>query len=110
MHDFLSFNEGAATPFSGAHLAAAPVASGVYFLYRNERLVYVGAAVHGAGIRQELENHLRGSYGAATRAATAFRYELTRNPVVAKHQYLQAHKERFGGRFPACNTPERALA
>lgn len=110
MNDFLSFAEAAATPFSREQLAAAPAASGVYFLYRNERLIYIGVAVHGSGIRQELDYHLRGSYGGATQGATAFRYELTRDPVVAKHQYLQMHKARFGGRLPACNTPERAIA
>ncbi len=110
MQDFLSFTEAAATPFSTEYLAAAPAASGVYFLYRNERLIYIGVAVHGTGIRQELDNHLRGSYGTATQAATAFRYELTRDPVVAKHQYLKVHKARFGGRLPLCNAPEPAVA
>ncbi len=110
MNDFLSFNEAAAMPFTSQWLAAAPTASGVYFLYRNERLVYIGVAVHGSGIRQELDHHLRGSYGPATRGASEFRYELTRNPVVAKHQYLQEHKARFGGRLPACNTPDTAFA
>lgn len=110
MNDFLSFSEDAANPFGREQLAAAPAASGVYFLYRNERLIYIGIAVHGSGIRQELENHLRGSYGPATQAASAFRYERTRDPVVAWHQYLEQHKARFGGRLPACNAPERAVA
>ena len=110
VHDFFSFIDTAATPFTDGHLAAAPAASGVYFLYRSERLIYIGVAVHGTGIRQELHNHLRGSYGAPTQGATSFRYELTRDPVVAKHEYLQMHKDAFGGRLPACNTPERAAA
>jgi hypothetical protein len=110
VHDFLSFADTAATPFGVEHLAVAPTATGVYFLYRNERLIYIGVAVHGTGIRQELHNHLRGSYGAATQGASAFRYELTRDPVVVKHEYLQLHKAAFGGRLPACNTPEPAVA
>lgn len=110
VHDFFSVTDTAATPFNDEHLAAAPAATGVYFLYRSERLIYIGVAVHGTGIRQELDNHLRGSYGAATQAATSFRYELTRDPVVAKHEYLRMHKATFGGRLPACNTPERAAA
>ena len=110
MNDLLSFVAAAATPFSTECLAAAPAASGVYFLYRNERLIYIGVAVHGTGIRQELHNHLRGSYGAATQAATAFRYELTRDPVVAKHQYLELHKARFAGRLPACNSRDSVAA
>src|SRR3990172_7692213 len=91
----------ASTPFTVEHLVAAPVATGVYFLYRNERLIYIGVAVHGTGIRQELHNHLRGSYGAGTQGATAFRYELTRDPVVAKHEYLRIHQAAYGGGPPA---------
>lgn len=109
-HDFLSFTDAAAMPFTAEQLTVAPAATGVYFLYRNERLIYIGVAVHGTGIRQELHNHLRGSYGAATQAASAYRYELTRDPVVAKHEYLEMHKASFGGRLRACNAPERAVA
>jgi lipid-binding SYLF domain-containing protein len=108
--DFFAFTETAAMPFTAEQLAAAPAATGVYFLYRNERVIYIGVAVHGSGIRQELHNHLRGSYGAGTQEATAFRYELTRDPVVAKHEYLRIHQAAYGGRLPACNTPQPAAA
>ena len=94
------------TPFTAEHLAIAPVDTGVYFLYRGERLIYIGVAVHGSGIRQELHNHLRGSYGAPTQGATSFGYELTRDPVVAKHEYLRLHQATFGGRLPAYNAAE----
>lgn len=107
---FFAITETSVTPFTPEHLALAPAATGVYFLYRGERLIYIGVAVHGTGIRQEIHNHLRGSYGAPTQGATSFRYELTRDPVVAKHEYLQMHKASFGGRLPACNAPEPALA
>jgi hypothetical protein len=103
---FISSSDPSATPFTPEHLALAPAGTGVYFLYRGERLIYIGVAVHGTGIRDELESHLRGSYGAATQGASAFGYELTRDPVVAKHEYLRMHKRAFGGRLPACNTAE----
>ncbi len=108
--DFFALAEAAATPFTAEHIAAAPAATGVYFLYRKQRVIYIGAAVHGTGIRQELHNHLRGSYGASTQGAGAFRYELTRDPIVAKHEYLRSHRAAYGGRLPACNTPEPAVA
>lgn len=104
--DFFGFTDTTAIPFTVEHVAAAPATSGVYFLYRNARVIYIGVAVHGTGIRQELHNHLRGSYGAATQGASAFRYELTRDPVVAKHEYLRLHKAAYGGRLPACNAAE----
>jgi hypothetical protein len=94
MQDFLSYVDEAATPFTAEHVAAAPAASGVYFLYRRQRLAYIGVAVHGSCIRQELDYHLRGSYGPRTQAATAFRYELTRHPIVAQHEYLRLQKAR----------------
>lgn len=108
--DFFAFTEAAAMPFTAEQLAAAPAATGVYFLYRNERVIYIGVAVHGSGIRQELHSHLRGSYGAGTQEATAFRYELTRDPVVAKHEYLRIHQAAYGGRLPVCNSPQSAVA
>lgn len=112
----VQLREAAATPFfaaapSGAsftqeEVALAPAAPGVYFLYRNERLIYIGIAVHGTGIRQELESHLQGIYGPGTQAATSFDYELTRDPVVVSEQYLRAHMSRHAGRLPSCNARE----
>ncbi len=103
---FFTSNDTSATPFTPEHLALAPAATGVYFLYRGERLVYIGVAVHGTGIRHELHNHLRGSYGPPTQNVTAYGYELTRDPIVVKHEYLEMHKASFGGRLPAYNTAE----
>jgi hypothetical protein len=92
--------------FDEASVSAAPAAPGVYFLYGGERLLYVGIAVHGTGIRQELEKHRRGDHGPRTRAATAFEYELTRDPVVASREYLLAHMAQNRGRLPPCNRLE----
>ena len=96
----------AATPFTDAFVDTTPDVPGVYFLYRHGRIIYVGIAVRGSGIRQELTSHLQGAYGACTRAATTFDYEVTRDPVVASRQYLRAHMARHGGRLPPCNEPE----
>ena len=95
----------AALPFSDRLVAQAPQASGVYFLYRHQRLLYIGIAVHGTGIRAELERHLRGLYGERTLLATAFNFEETRHPVTARRDYLHAHMEQHRGRLPACNDP-----
>jgi hypothetical protein len=89
--------------FGEATVVFAPASPGVYFLYRGERLIYIGIAVHGTGIRQELEKHLAGRYGPRTRAATVFEYELTRDPVVASREYLLAHMAQNRGRLPLCN-------
>jgi len=99
----------AATPFQDDHIALAPEGTGVYFLYRHGRVIYIGVAVHGSSIRQELERHRQGAYGSATQAATSFDYELTRDPVVASGEYLRLHKARHRGRLPSCNGAEQAL-
>jgi hypothetical protein len=93
----------AAWPFTDAAVEITPSSPGVYLLYRDGRLIYVGLAVNGSGIRQELESHLRGAYGACTQAASAFLYELSAHPIALYRQYLRAHRAQYGGRLPACN-------
>jgi hypothetical protein len=105
---YLRDGQGAA-PFDEAGVAAAPATSGVYFLYREHRVLYIGVAVHGTGIRQELEKHLSGAYGARTRTATAFDFEQTRDPVVARGEYLAAHRAQYGGRLPRYNKTESRI-
>jgi hypothetical protein len=97
-----------APPFKETFVAHAPDSSGVYFLYRHERILYIGIAVHGTGIRRELEKHLNGLYGAHTRTATSFDFEETRDPVVARREYLLAHMEQYRGRVPPGNRPQTA--
>lgn len=100
----------AAWPFTDAAVEIAPASPGVYLLYRSGRLVYIGVAVNGSGLRQELESHLRGAYGGCTQAATAFLYELTADPIGLHRQYLRAHKAQYGGRLPACNESQSGVS
>ena len=78
-------------PFREECVALAPQATGVYVLYRRGRVLRVGIAVHGTSIRLELERHLSGLYGESTRTATAFSYEVTRDPVLARADYLRGY-------------------
>jgi hypothetical protein len=94
-----------AWPFTDAAIDLAPDAPGIYLLYQNGRLIYIGAAVNGAGIRQELLSHRSGAYGECTRDATAFLYELARDPLALQRRYLAAHRVRYAGRVPPCNAP-----
>lgn len=98
--------EFAAEPFTEECIAIAPTAPGVYLLYSSGRLIYVGMALAGSGIRQELEKHRRGAHGECTRQATAFHYEITADPERAHREYLRAHMARYGGRLPPCNARE----
>jgi hypothetical protein len=85
-----------AWPFTEAAVDVSPASPGVYFLYRNGRLIYIGLAVNGSGIRQELESHLRGAHGPMTRYATAFLYELAPDPRVLHERYLRTHRAHYG--------------
>lgn len=96
-----------AWPFSDAAIDLSPAAPGVYLLYRDGRLIYIGLARHGSGIRQQLESHRRGA-GMGTSDATAFTYEPAADPRALHQRYLKLHRERYGGRVPAAN--ERELA
>ena len=97
-----------AWPFTDAAVEVSPTSPGVYLLYRDGRLIYIGLAVNGAGIRQELQSHRRGAYGSRTQAASAFLYGLSADPTALYRRYLRAHRERYGGRLPPCN--EAALS
>jgi hypothetical protein len=92
-----------AWPFTDAAVEISPAAPGVYLLYRSGRLIYIGVAVNGSGIRQELASHRRGAHGACTRDASAFFYELASDPLALYRRYLNAHGQRYGGRLPPCN-------
>ena len=96
-----------AWPFTDAAIDLSPAAPGVYLLYRDGRLIYIGLAVNGSGIRQELESHRRGA-GLGTSDATAFLYELAADPRARHRHYLNIHRSRYGGRLPAANARELA--
>lgn len=92
-----------AWPFTDAAVEVAPMSPGVYLLYASGRLVYIGLAMTGSGIRQELASHLSGACGDCTQRASAFLYELADDPLSLYRSYLRAHSERYGGRLPPCN-------
>jgi len=94
-----------AWPFTEAAIDVSPTAPGLYLLYRDGRLIYIGFAVNGSGIRQELESHRRGAHGPGTRDATAFLYELAGEPRALHQRYLAAHRARYG-RLPPENERE----
>lgn len=95
-----------AWPFTDAAVEVSPSAPGVYLLYRNGRLVYIGLAVNGAGIRRELESHRQGACGSCTQGATAFVFEISADPLTSYRRYLEMHRARYAGRLPPCqNAP-----
>jgi len=95
-----------AWPFQEAWVDLSPRGPGVFFLYCMGRLIYIGVATSGSGLREELASHLRGVYGVGTRKATAFTWEPAAQPLALHRAYLEAHRARYGGRLPRCNESE----
>lgn len=95
-----------AWPFTEAAVDLMPAGPGVFFLYASGRLIYIGVALNGVGIREELASHLRGAHGVRTRDATAFVCEASSQPLKLQRAYLEAHRARYGGRVPPCNEGE----
>jgi len=90
-------------PFSEANVAAAPASPGVYFLSRGYRVIFIGMAIDGTTIREQLLRHLRGEAGPCTRAASEFEYDSSPNPRALYHFYLDNYGWRTGGLLPECN-------
>jgi hypothetical protein len=89
--------------FDIRHIADAPARAGVYLLYRDQRLIYIGLAPRGLTIREELLRHLRGGGGACTRSATHFDCEASAAPVALYDHYVAVYLDAAGGVLPDCN-------
>jgi len=90
-------------PFGADEIAPAPSQAGVYFLFRDHRLIYIGLAAGRATLRGELQRHWGGEAGEATRAATQFEYDCTPDPEASYRYYLETYRLRSGGLLPPCN-------
>lgn len=90
-------------PFISRHVDLAPPSPGVYLLYRNGRLIYIGLAAAGANIRERLRHHLRGDGGRCTRSATEFDYESSDEPILLYRHYVAVYLGTSAGALPACN-------
>ena len=91
-------------PFSAALIAAAPEEPGVYLLWQEGEVIYIGrAAGRDTTIRSRLVDHFSGREGVCTRSTTHYSWELSRDPAEREAQLLQEHLSRFE-RAPRCNT------
>jgi hypothetical protein len=79
----------------------APDAEGVFGLWHDEDLIYVGRALPGATIRARLREQLKAPQPCA-RDATHYSWELSLRPAAREAEILAEHLERHG-RLPRCN-------
>lgn len=81
----------------------APDESGVYGLFDEDELIYIGLAtgLKGFSIRECLLKHLHGAHGECTMRATQYAWELSFWPKAREAEILAAFHERIG-RDPRC--------
>lgn len=84
---------------SDAVVQVAPGNPGVYALWQEGEMIYVGRA---ASIKARLVEHLRQDLSPCMRGATHFSWELARRPATRELQLLEEFRNRYG-RLPRCN-------
>lgn len=85
--------------FNEFNVDNAPSQSGVYALYRNNTLTYIGKA---SSIRARLQDHFAGRDGQCTRASTHYKREVTSTPAARERELLQGYMQQHG-KLPVCN-------
>ena len=85
--------------FTAAIVQGAPENAGVYALWQDAEMIYLG---HAMSIRAALLEHLRRNPPDCTRTATHYSWELSLNPGTREADLLEACRKRHG-RLPRCN-------
>ena len=92
-----------AFPFTAKLIGAAPQQGGVYALWLDDAVIYLGHAPGGAvTIRSRLVEHYAGAMGLCSRRASHYGWEIAADPAAREREileeYLRAHR-----RPPRCN-------
>lgn len=80
----------------------APSEPGVYALWEEDELIYLGRATPAATIRARLIEHLERRLCPCTERATHYSWELSLRPAAREVEVLQEFMAQFG-RMPRCN-------
>lgn len=89
--------------FAPEDVKNVPEESGIFCLYQDRDLVYIGRTAPRNGLRSELEHALLIAM-AADMHATHFTFELTKSPKTRANEELRSFYETFG-RLPLYNRP-----
>jgi ABC-type phosphate/phosphonate transport system ATPase subunit len=84
--------------FDAAILKGAPANAGVYTLWQDGEMIYLG---HSGSIKTSLLEHLEGR-AACTTSATHYSWELSLRPAERESELLAEFRQRHG-RPPRCN-------
>lgn len=90
-------------PFTGWAIAGAPDDPGVYALWKNSELIYIGSASPGgATIRSRLVDHFAEHSQDGGYLATEYSWELSRNPRIRELELLEEYRAEHN-RLPRLN-------
>lgn len=84
-----------------AMVEGAPEEAGIFALWEDDELIYLGRASPGATIRQRLEEHLERRCE-CTSSASHYSWELSLRPEARELELLREFSAQFG-RMPKCN-------
>src|SRR5262249_8193064 len=91
--------------FTKENVDKSPRKPGVFALYEEDTLIFIGGAADGVTLRSQLQGHQAGRAGVGTRRATHYRREGTSASVTREIELLPGVKASLGGR-PPDNTPD----
>lgn len=90
-------------PFTRRMIDGAPKDMGVYVLWREGELLYVGRALGGATtISSCLDEHMRGTRCSCSSQATHYSWEIVLQPAMREAELLREQRQAGGG-LPPCN-------
>lgn len=87
-------------PFTDANIKFSPDQPGVYALYENGPLIYIGHST--TSIRSRLQDHKAGREGGCTQVASDYKREVTSRPAARERELLDEYYRQYG-RLPKCN-------
>lgn len=90
--------------FAPEDVQNVPEESGIFCLYQDRDLVYIGRTAPRNGLKTELEHALRMAM-ADDMHATHFTFEITKNPKTRAAEELRSYYEAWG-RLPLYNRPQ----
>jgi hypothetical protein len=93
--------------FVEQYVQNVPEAPGIFCLWDNQHLVYVGRTAPRSNLRDELHHALTMAM-VADMSATHFTYEVTNTPKTRAAQELREHFQRWGA-LPRYNEVPRGL-
>jgi len=96
-------------PATHANLESLPEQSGVFTLYEEGQMIFIGRA-DGSGhtIRSVVLDHKEGRIGACTQQFDHYTREVTLNVALRYRELLRRHARKYH-RFPKCNDRRRGL-